>query len=166
MVEIAKIAFRGMQSDELEVAQICLEKIFFMITEDLTEEAAAKKMNTRQSNKIKADDKMGKRLTQKYGKFKGFSKFKLAIDYFQMSNDRFFEIYGFNFVPRGKLYDIAKAYISHRQQLLEISACGSQLVSGSLNSAITVPNGYVDTADIAKRLKREVGIQNSFKLGV
>lgn len=164
MNEIAKIAFRGMQSDELEVAQICLEKIFFMITEDLTEEAAAKKMNNRQSNKIKADDKMGKRLTQKYGKFKGFSKFKLAIDYFQMSNDRFFEIYGFNFVSRGKLYDIAKAYISHRQHFAKNN---SQLLTGSLtNSSIATPNGFVDTDSVAKQLKKELGIQNSFRLGV
>ncbi|MDZ5608591.1 hypothetical protein U2I54_16190 [Bacillus pseudomycoides] len=46
-----------------------------------------------------------------YGKHNGHNQWDLAKDYFQMSNDAFFDHYGFNFVPRGRLYKEAKSFL-------------------------------------------------------
>ena len=48
---------------------------------------------------------------KKYGEYKGHNQWDLAKDYFRMSNDTFFKVYGFNFVPRGKLFDEAKSFV-------------------------------------------------------
>ncbi|MGR5968845.1 hypothetical protein ACT7C1_14180 [Bacillus paranthracis] len=47
----------------------------------------------------------------RYGTYNGHNQWDLAKDFFQMSNDAFFKIYGFNFVPRGKLFDEAKSFV-------------------------------------------------------
>lgn len=39
---------------------------------------------------------------------KTYSTLQLGKDYFSMSNDRFFSIYGFNFVPSGPYWQICK----------------------------------------------------------
>ena len=46
----------------------------------------------------------------KFGKHNGYYKWDLAVDYFKMSNDDFFKLYGFNFVPKGLLFEQAKAF--------------------------------------------------------
>lgn len=46
-----------------------------------------------------------------YGKYKGFYKWDLTKDWFSMSNDSFFEQYGFNFNPhdyKGLYADVRK----------------------------------------------------------
>lgn len=113
--EIARIALHGMNSNDEEVMKACLEKISIMCIENVPEAKASKIMNDNQKDKIKADDDRGAYFIKKYGTYKGYSKFKLALDFFQMSNDRFFEIYKFNFVPRGELYEVARLYITGRQ---------------------------------------------------
>lgn len=113
--EIARIALHGMNSNDEEVMKACLEKIWIMSIDNVSESEASIKMNDNQKDKIKADDDRGAYLVKKYGTYKGHSKFKLALDFFQMSNDRFFEIYKFNFVPRGELYEVARSYITGRQ---------------------------------------------------
>ncbi|WP_281738494.1 hypothetical protein [Enterococcus dispar] len=115
--EIAKIAFHGINADEPEVMKICLEKIFTMITNNVSEEKAAKILNENNIDKIRIEDQTGHLLEKKFGSYKGYSKFKLALDFFQMSNDRFFEIYKFNFVPYRELAKVAKEYIAKRQNL-------------------------------------------------
>lgn len=133
--EIARVAFRGMCSDDPEVMQICLDKIWHMATKGISEAEASQVVNDTQQEKVKADDKLGKYLDRKFGTYEGHSKFKLALDFFQMSNDRFFEIYKFNFVPRGKLAETARKYIENRQLM-----AGEQLglsVSAMNNMAIT-----------------------------
>ncbi|MDT2490774.1 hypothetical protein P7D72_01765 [Enterococcus avium] len=160
MNQIAKVAFHGMHSGDLEVTKACLEKIFIMATDGVSEEIAAKKMNDSQQDKINADDQLGSQLIEKYGKYKGYSKFVLALDFFQMSNDRFFEIYKFNFVPHGKLYERARDYILERQM--------SSLDSDSQKLNVAVPSGYIDSNLMADKLMKSFGngtINNSFKLG-
>lgn len=126
--EIARIAFHGMNSNEEEVMKACLEKIWIMTTEKVSETEAEKIMNDSQKDKVKADGNIGKRLIEKYGTYKGHSKFQLALDFFQMSNDRFFEIYKFNFVPHGELAKAARDYIAK-----------SQLANGLLYSLSITP---------------------------
>lgn len=52
-----------------------------------------------------------------YGKHRGHNKWDLAKDYFQMSNDAFFDHYGFNFVPTGRLYDEAKGFLARQENV-------------------------------------------------
>ncbi|MEK5038924.1 hypothetical protein [Sporosarcina sp. FSL K6-3457] len=49
-----------------------------------------------------------------YGKFNGHWQWDLAVNWFQMTNDGFFNLYGFNFVPRGRLYSDAKDFVHSR----------------------------------------------------
>ncbi|MBE9895280.1 hypothetical protein G8C15_08030 [Enterococcus casseliflavus] len=130
--EIARIALHGMNSNDEEVMKTCLEKIWIMSIENVSESEASKIMNDNQNDKIKADDDRGSYLIKKYGTYKGHSKFRLALDFFQMSNDRFFEIYKFNFVPRGELYEVARSYITGRQ-LREGLTVGPSISANMLN---------------------------------
>lgn len=157
MNEIAKVAFHGMNSEDIEVKKACLEKIYIMVTEGLSEEASAQKMINDQKDRIKADDQLGFQLVKKYGDYKGYPKFILALNYFQMSNDRFYEIYSFNFVPLGQLYDIAKDYIEKRQ--------AEKSIITSAVSSVAAPNGCIDLNRMNKMFSEAVK-RNSFRLGV
>ncbi|KAA1807143.1 MULTISPECIES: hypothetical protein [Bacillus] len=50
----------------------------------------------------------------KYGEYNGHNQWDLAKDFFRMSNDEFFNQYGFNFVPKGRLFDDAKSFIANQ----------------------------------------------------
>lgn len=50
-----------------------------------------------------------------YGKHRGHWQWDLAVNWFQMSNDGFFALYGFNFVPRGRLFTEAKEFVHTRR---------------------------------------------------
>ena len=157
--EIARIALHGMNSNDEEVMKACLEKIWIMSIENVSESEASKKMNENQKDKIKADDDRGSYLIKKYGTYKGHSKFKLALDFFQMSNDRFFEIYKFNFVPRGELYKVARSYITGRQlsKGLKVGASISANMLSRSGMEIDV------SSSIANQFRNSVN--NSFRLG-
>ncbi|MDA1849680.1 hypothetical protein PDL09_21095 [Bacillus cereus] len=49
-----------------------------------------------------------------YGTFKGHNQWDLAKDWFQMTNDDFFNQYGFNFVPKGQLFNDAKSFLADK----------------------------------------------------
>ena len=49
-----------------------------------------------------------------YGTLNGHDKWDLAVDWLQMSNDNFYYTYGFNFVPKGRLFDKAKTYVANK----------------------------------------------------
>lgn len=53
----------------------------------------------------------------KYGKYSGHFKWDLAVAWFQTSNDAFYNVYGFNFVPKGELFTEAKAHVTRRRVL-------------------------------------------------
>jgi hypothetical protein len=57
------------------------------------------------------EDKMRVR----YGTERGHFKWDLAKAFFTTDNDTFFEVYGFNFVPRGLLFDKAKEFLAAEQ---------------------------------------------------
>lgn len=157
--EIARIALHGMNSNDEEVMKACLEKIWIMSIENVSESEASKKMNENQKDKIKADDDRGSYLIKKYGTYKGHSKFKLALDFFQMSNDRFFEIYKFNFVPRGELYKVARSYITGRQ-------LSKGLIAGTSISANVLSQSGMEI-NISSGIANQIcnSSTNSFKLG-
>lgn len=157
--EIARIALHGMNSSDEEVMKAYLEKIWIMSIENVSESEASNKMNENQKDKIKADDDRGSYLIKKYGTYKGHSKFKLALDFFQMSNDRFFEIYKFNFVPRGELYKVARSYITGRQ-------LSKGLIAGTSISANMLSQSGMEM-NISSGIANQIcnSSTNSFKLG-
>ncbi|MGM0163762.1 hypothetical protein [Enterococcus sp. DIV1059_2] len=157
--ETARIALHGMNSNDEEVMKACLEKIWIMCIENVSESEASKKMNDNQKDKIKADDDQGAYLIKKYGTYKGHSKFKLALDFFQMSNDRFFEIYKFNFVPRGELYEVARSYITGRQ-------LSKGLIAGTSISANMLSRSVMEI-DVSSSIANQIrnSMNKSFRLG-
>ncbi|AEA15505.1 MULTISPECIES: hypothetical protein [Bacillus] len=53
----------------------------------------------------------------RYGTYNGHNQWDLAKDFFRMSNDAFFKIYGFNFVPKGRLFDDAKSFVANQESV-------------------------------------------------
>ncbi|MDG0950518.1 hypothetical protein [Bacillus paranthracis] len=54
---------------------------------------------------------------KKYGEYNGHNQWDLAKDFFRMSNDVFFKIYGFNFVPKGRLFDDARSFVANQENV-------------------------------------------------
>ncbi len=53
----------------------------------------------------------------KYGEYNGHNQWDLAKDYLRMANDEFFKLYGFNFVPKGRLFDDARSFVWKRENV-------------------------------------------------
>jgi len=51
-----------------------------------------------------------------FGKHEGYYQWDLAVNWFRMSNDGFYNMYGFNFVPRGRLYEDAREFVHNNYQ--------------------------------------------------
>jgi triacylglycerol esterase/lipase EstA (alpha/beta hydrolase family) len=62
----------------------------------------------------------------KHGFYKGYYAWDLACQWFVINNDAFFQVYGFNFVPRGTLFDEAKEFVHNSQY----SISGGFIVGG------------------------------------
>lgn len=72
------------------------------ITEEEIKEELKAERNRRQASK---------RLM--YGMHKGHYQWDLSVNWFQMTNDDFHNLYGFNFVPRGRLFDEARDFVHY-----------------------------------------------------
>ena len=57
-------------------------------------------------------DAIAQRMRVKYGMHNGHFKWDLAVAYFTTDNDTLHRIYGFNFVPTGRLFTEAKLYVA------------------------------------------------------
>ncbi len=64
-----------------------------------------------------------------YGKLGKHFVWDLAVDFFKMSNDMFFDKYGFNYVPRGSLFDKAKEHVHAPKIELKITPQITQRVA-------------------------------------
>lgn len=85
----------------------------------------------------------------RFGTYKGFSRWKLIIDYLSMSNESFFKVYGFNFVPKRHEIDFAwevrsqfveKQYIYHSiqdERTKNISVSINQNIYNNLQNQLT-----------------------------
>ena len=69
-----------------------------------------------------------------YGKHEGHWQWDLAVNWFRMSNDDFHRMYGFNFVPKGMLFDKAKEYVHNGDRA---SSDSMELENRRLASIIT-----------------------------
>lgn len=54
---------------------------------------------------------------KKYGEYNGHNQWDLAKSFFLMSNDAFFKIYGFNYVPKDQLFDDAKSFVASQENV-------------------------------------------------
>lgn len=72
----------------------------------------------REAQKFELEKKKQVRSASKrllYGQYRGHSQWDLAVNWFQMTNDDFHRLYGFNFVPRGRLFDEARDFVHYGQ---------------------------------------------------
>lgn len=93
-------------------------------------------------------------LRMKFGKFKGYYEWDLAIEWFQTSNDAFFEKYGFNFVSKGKLFEDAKEYVYWN---------GRNNIQQNINIEIKQPD--LARSDVLKEITKSL-VKSSFnKMG-
>ena len=88
-------------------------------------------------------EKLNSEMRKKFGKLKGHYKWDLAVEWFQTSNDMFFEKYGFNFVPKEKLFDEAKEYVFTK---------GNKNITNNIN--IGIPN--LISEDIFKEISKKM----------
>lgn len=75
------------------------------VTEDMREH-----VKQHGSIRSKINEAYEMHMRTEHGMAHGCYRWDLAMDFFNMSNDMFFEKYGFNFIPRGKLFDEAKRF--------------------------------------------------------
>lgn len=68
----------------------------------------ARKVERQHKSKV---NEASKRLL--YGKHKGHWQWDLAVNWFQMTNDEFHRLYGFNFVPQGRLFEEARDFVHY-----------------------------------------------------
>lgn len=90
----------------------------------------------------------------KYGRYKGHYKWDLALEWFQTDNDTFFERYGFNFVPRGELFNKAKEFLAH-----SIFNGASNMNAPNIAPKLEInlkPNSEPSVEDIAKKISQSL----------
>lgn len=172
MNEIARLALHGGESNDQEIMEICLEKIFIMATSGAPEKEASqivmRRRNARHSDFVSMAEEDHERMTKKYGKESGYPKFKLALDFFQMSNDAFFELYGFNFVPKGNLYDEARKYITEAQAAM---SSNKQIASGGFQAfrvpaEVDISGQILSNGNNISESKLDTLYKNTMRMGV
>lgn len=112
--KIALIAIDGLEKENYKDA---LEKIMMLITVPNKQQAYQKVLDIRAEARglVTVNDINMKNYKAKYGYYKGYPVIQLALDYFQMSNDLFWEKYHFNYVPQGKEFSEVKKLIEDIQ---------------------------------------------------
>lgn len=126
---IYDLASRGLSSDEIETKDAILRTIIgLMLSRNIDNEYSKsveqllKLTAQRRDGYVKLTDLEIKDAKNKYGTYNKYAKLQLALDFFQMSNDLFFAIYGFNYVPEGKVRDAARKLIDSQMMLNNIAA--------------------------------------------
>lgn len=112
--KIALIAIDGLGKEDYKEA---LEKILILVTSSTKQLAYEKALDLRaeEIGAVTVNDINLKQCKVKYGYFKGYPVIQLALDYFQMSNDMFWEKYHFNYIPQGKVFTEVKKMIQDVQ---------------------------------------------------
>ncbi|MEG0619183.1 MAG: hypothetical protein RR557_07790 [Bacilli bacterium] len=112
--KVALIAIDGLRKEEYKES---LEKILILVTSSTKQLAYEKALDLRaeEDGAVTVNDINLKECKVKYGYFKGYPVIQLALDYFQMSNDMFWEKYHFNYVPEGKVFTEIKKIIQDVQ---------------------------------------------------
>lgn len=113
--KIALMAISGLANEEEKET---LEMILKLCTGSQSKQEAYKKgleLRACHLQLVTIDDINLKDYKAKYGYFNNYPVIQLALDYFQMSNDMFFEKYHFNYVPRGKVFEEVQQLIAEIQ---------------------------------------------------
>lgn len=141
MDRISKITVLALEAlgDELDQT-LALEKILRICTGKTNQESAktaAFEVREKVKNIATVKDFDMKHYKAKYGYYEGYSKFQLALDFFQMSNDLFFEKYKFNFVPTGKLYSEVKKLLEERMSQAMAINMMSPFVADNISTGLS-----------------------------
>lgn len=138
------------------------ETAALLLKQDLKRnEQSAKRPHLPSDKKVvKPDEKKEQQKRQKYGMLDGHYKWDLAKAFFSMSNDDFFNVYGFNFVPKGRLWTEAKETLG--AEYLKPPSVDFGAMGGDLTQTITVKIGN-DLENIVPNIT--IGAMKNFKLG-
>lgn len=95
---------RNIENDDIYVVELAK---YFRSNERRMKAVCEAKNNIFQDQKILDElrNEGFKKLKKKYGMYKGYSKVDLTKSFLTMSNDSFFKLYGFNYIPDMKLQD-------------------------------------------------------------
>lgn len=151
-MNIYNLAKKGLRSEELETKDFIFELIMKMVVvnefaADVTEqqlpiERLLKEGIYDRKHYMKLSESALKEAKNKYSTYKGHAKLQLALDFFQMTNDLFFAVYGFNYVPEGKVRDAARHLIDTQALMNQVMSSYSDvkptLEIGSMISPKTI----------------------------
>ncbi|MBP1046416.1 hypothetical protein I6N96_08975 [Enterococcus sp. BWM-S5] len=141
MDRLSRIATLALEAlgDELDQT-LALEKILRICIGKTNQESAktaALEVREKVKNIATIKDFAVEHYKAKYGYFEGYPQFQLALDFFRMSNDLFFEKYKFNFVPTGKLYSEVKKLLEERMSQTIATQMMSPLVADNISSSLS-----------------------------
>lgn len=135
-MKIIQLARKGMLCEEPETKDAIFKAIISVaIEKDILDAELPKELDKQlpvelilkeslydQKDYVKLSEEAIKVAKNKFSTYKGYSKLQLALDFFQMSNDMFFVVYGFNYVPEGKLREAARKLIDSQNLMYITSA--------------------------------------------
>ena len=158
---IYNLARKGKMSDEPETKDLIFKLIMELATND---HKLPKDINQRQSvglilrdylykkrNVVKLSETTIKEAKNKYSTYKGYAKLQLSLDFFQMTNDMFFEVYGFNYVPEGKVRDAAR-------KLIDMQATMSMISDAYLKPSADLSINSMINEDLVKSIFKDPSI--------
>lgn len=139
-MKIIQLARKGMLCEEPETKDAIFKAIISVaIEKDILDAELPKELDKQlpvelvlkenlydQKDYVKLSEEAIKEAKNKFSTYKGYSKLQLALDSFQMSNDMFFVVYGFNYVPEGKVREVARKLIDS-SNLMYITSTSSNV---------------------------------------
>lgn len=161
------LASKGKFSDEPETKDLIFSLIMALSTGDyklpvdidktLPVKNVLKDYLYKRSDYVKLSEEAIKEAKNKYGTYNGYSKLQLALDFFQMSNDLIFAVYGFNYVPKGKVRDAAV-------KLIEIQNTMNVVSSGYVTTMYAY--GMIDSKTVNTVFKNECMSKGSMDISI
>lgn len=160
MDRISKITVLALEAlgDELDQT-LALEKILRICTGKTNQESAKKaafEIREKVKNMATIKEFDMKHYKAKYGYYEGYPKFQLALDFFQMSNDLFFEKYKFNFVPEGKLYTEVKKLLEERMNSVMATQMMSPLLKDNMSMSLNSDLGLYGSNVVCATMRHGV----------
>ncbi|MCC5894851.1 MAG: hypothetical protein JJU16_05255 [Alkalibacterium sp.] len=181
-IVIYELAAKGTLAEEPETKDLIFRTIISVITgqydylhvetenikvrDDLTTENILKEAHFQQKGYVRlSTQKEVNEAKNKYSTYKGYPKLQLALDFFQMSNDLFFMVYGFNYVPEGNVRKAARSMIdnSHWMNTVYLNQGqrnGKSVMMDAMSPGLNIDMNNIKLDEILKPMRN-----NTFKPG-
>lgn len=137
-----------------------------MVRDDLTTENILKEAHYQHKGYVRlSTQKEVNEAKNKYSTYNGYPKLQLALDFFQMSNDLFFVVYGFNYVPEGNVRKAARSMIDNAHWMNAVVApygigASKGLASSLMKSEVNIDMNNININEILRPMRN-----NTFKPG-